>query len=405
MRYALTAALIVLFACGCMSANRRLTLAAYDGDVEGVAAALKGEGIEFEREEALRNFGALSPMVAAILGGERGDARNHTEAARLMLAAGAPPDQLSGDGEPVLVLAIEQERWGVALALLEAGADPHRAGMNGFTPLHAHLRGTERCAFLKVPAAARILDFLLSAPSPPEGMPQLLTPPLFAAINCREVALVRRIVGAGADLHARQGPWTALVFAAENGALDVMKFLIEAGADLRATDEKQRDICTILNVNFQIPERRAEATGVLRAVGVDCPSWTAEQQTAYFKKRYDEAQRGRAEAAERRRAAAQASFSWEGMRRERAEAEAKAAAAAQRAAIAEREGSIFNIQRDTSAYDHARACPSGGTYCGRHCCGSGMICCVPEGASNRAGGVCKAIQAGHGCWWGTQPAR
>lgn len=93
------------------------------------------------------------------------------------------------------------------------------------------------------------------------------------------------------------------------------------------------------------------------------------------------------------------------MQRERAEAEAKAAAAAAKAAAAERERSIFNITRDTSSYDNARACPSGGTYCGNYCCGSGMICCVPEGSSGRSGGVCKVAQAGSGCWWGTQQAR
>lgn len=396
----LAAVLLAVVSSSCVSANRRLVLAANDGDVEGVASALKGEGIDFSKEEALRNYGAMTPMVATIFGdGGRGG-----EIARLLLAAGADPNEVA-DGYPVLTYAIRQEKWSIALALLEYGADPHALDRDGDTPLENHIAGNERCSFLKVPEAAAILDALLAAGRHPDPEKNHQTPAMFSAIRCADLVLVRRIIGAGADIHEKVGGRTALLYAAEWGSLDIVEFLVEAGADLGVTDEKRRDTCTLLNLRFDRPENREKATAPLRAAGVDCPAWDQERIAAYYQRLYDEAQAARARQAEERRASAQANFSWEGMQRERAEAEAKAAAAAAKAAARERERSIFNITRDTSSYDNARACPSGGTYCGSYCCGTGMICCVPEGSSSRAGGVCKVAQAGRGCWWGTQQAR
>lgn len=375
-------------------------LAASDGDVEGVAAALKGQGIDLSREERLRNYGEMTALVAAVLSdGPRGG-----EIVRMLLAAGADPNQMS-DGQPVLTLAIRQEKWSSALALLAYGADPHALDRYGDTPLQNHLAGAERCPFLKVPEAAAVLDALLAAGRSPDPNRNHETRAMFSAIYCEDLALVRRTIGAGADIHEKVGGRTALLYAAEFGSPDIIKFLVEAGADLGVTDAEQRDPCTLLNLRFEVPENREKATAPLRAAGVDCPAWDRAQIAAYREKRYDEEQAARERQAEARRAAVQANFSWEGYLRERAEEEAKAAAAVARAAANERERSIFNVTRDTSSYDHARACPSGGTYCGSYCCGTGMICCVPEGSSNRAGGVCKAAQTGVGCWWGTQQAR
>ena len=55
----------------------------------------------------------------------------------------------------------------------------------------------------------------------------------------------------------------------------------------------------------------------------------------------------------------------------------------------------------TLSYENERSCRSGTTYCGKSCCGTGTMCCVPDGASNQAGGMCIAIRTGHGCPWGT----
>jgi len=63
------------------------------------------------------------------------------ESARLLLAAGANPNDVAGDGKSALVLAAFSANGDIAMVLLSAGADPN-AAQAGYTALHAAaLRG------------------------------------------------------------------------------------------------------------------------------------------------------------------------------------------------------------------------------------------------------------------------
>jgi ankyrin repeat protein len=73
--------------------------------------------------------GGSTPLLFAARAGD-------TESARLLLAAGADPNDSLPDGTSALVLAAHSGHRDVALALLEKGANPNDLGI-GYTALHA----------------------------------------------------------------------------------------------------------------------------------------------------------------------------------------------------------------------------------------------------------------------------
>ena len=60
----------------------------------------------------------------------------------------------------------------------------------------------------------------------------------FGAAGDGELTVVKRFVEAGMSVHTRSDRWlwTALFFAARNGRLDVVQYLVKQGADVNATD-------------------------------------------------------------------------------------------------------------------------------------------------------------------------
>ena len=73
--------------------------------------------------------GGSTPLLFAARAGD-------AESTRLLLAAGADPNDSLPDGTSALVLAAHSGQRNVALALLEKGANPNDAGI-GYTALHA----------------------------------------------------------------------------------------------------------------------------------------------------------------------------------------------------------------------------------------------------------------------------
>ncbi|AMV36438.1 ankyrin repeat domain-containing protein [Planctomyces sp. SH-PL62] len=141
--------------------------------------------------DARDEFG-YTPLITAACAGDR-------ERVESLLARGADPSALSGDGYSALLWAVESESPvapAILAKLIAAGADLHGVGMNGWTPLHL--------------AAARGL-----------------------------VDKARMLLDAGAEVDRRatiDGEETPLMEAARAGRPETARLLLERGADASLRD-------------------------------------------------------------------------------------------------------------------------------------------------------------------------
>lgn len=237
-----------------------LMLAARSGDVESVRALLARGA----KPDALERLGQTALMWAAAEGhtavvralmdagadvkatldsgfqafhfAVRG---GHLDTVRAFLAAGADVNAMmqrparAGSGRPIgargprttpLMLAIQNGHFELAIALVDAGADPNDA-RTGFTPLHM-------IAMVRRPDSSDS-----SEPAAPDG-----------AGSLSSADFVREIVKRGAKVNfrlprgaPRQPSWstigsegaTPFLFAADRGDLALMRLLLKLGADPR----------------------------------------------------------------------------------------------------------------------------------------------------------------------------
>jgi ankyrin repeat protein len=149
-------------------------------------------------------------------------ARGDVESARILLNAGAKPNEAIPDwGGTALIIASTMGQTDVVEALLDKGADPNQRDKNSFTALHSAVRDSDYG----------------------EDMAQ----------RAHAVATVKVLLAHGADVNARlnqekptvrgldelelQGA-TPLALAAEVNNLDAIKVLVAAGADPKIPTEK-----------------------------------------------------------------------------------------------------------------------------------------------------------------------
>ncbi|MCA9108661.1 MAG: ankyrin repeat domain-containing protein [Planctomycetaceae bacterium] len=209
-----------------------LMWAAADGHAE-VVQALIDAGADFLTPLS----SGFTPLLFAIREGQ-------AEAVRVLLAAGADVNaemkpQSGGRDERTtpLILAVENGHFALATELLKAGADPNAAPA-GFTALHA-------ITWVRRPLGGD------TDPAP------------IGSGSLNSLDLVSRLLEAGADINARyhlkgagKGGWysggnaqftkagsTAFVLAARNSDLNLMRTLLDAGADWQIPNG---DNCTAL---------------------------------------------------------------------------------------------------------------------------------------------------------------
>lgn len=147
--------------------------------------------------------------------------------AKRLLEGKADPNARDESGATPLLLAARAGDAGTAALLLDAGARPDEPDALGTTPLLAAIDAGN--ALL----AALLLD-RGADPDRPERAPDgdgSGEPPLIAAVACEAGDVVRLLLGAGANVGARDELGrTALHHAADFGDADSVKVLLKAGA-------------------------------------------------------------------------------------------------------------------------------------------------------------------------------
>jgi ankyrin repeat protein len=244
----------------------------------------------FNRIVALLTFVLTTSLVAADSSSPLIDAvkRGDHNAVRAQLSGKINVNEPAADGTTALHWAVQADDVELVAMLLRAGANAKAVNRYGLQPIT--LAATN--------GSAKVIDALLAAgvdpnTETPEGEPVIMTAARTgtvdalkaliargASVNAREkwfgetavmwaasenhADAIRVLAEAGADLNAKstvldapvlefprsggpnsplpRGGWTALMFAARDGAIDAARTLADLGADLNATALPQTDI-------------------------------------------------------------------------------------------------------------------------------------------------------------------
>lgn len=189
--------------------------AAFLGELDAVRDHLERDASLLDAPQAADSVWAVTPLHHAVAGG-------HVALVEALLAAGARVA-----GHDALLLEMTRGERALVERLLDAGADPATARATWAVDLEDGLR-----------------ERLFAAGCDPDatewgGWPALVY--VCRGDRGERPERVRRLLDAGADLHAR-GPKgaTALHTAAKAGFVRVIRVLLEAGADRSARDDAGR---------------------------------------------------------------------------------------------------------------------------------------------------------------------
>ena len=162
------------------------------------------------------------PLIEAVKAGDR-----PTVLALLRDRAGVNAQE--PDGTTALHWAVRADSLELAQLLLRAGADASKANRYGVTPL----------ALAATNGNARIIDLLVRSGADPRSVSREGESVLMTAAHTGSVEALRVLVGHGADVNARDG-WlgeTALIWAASENHADAVRSLVELGAEVDARSE------------------------------------------------------------------------------------------------------------------------------------------------------------------------
>ena len=142
--------------------------------------------------------------------------------AQALIDAGARPDRRDGGGMTALILATDHHHFDIARMLLDAGADASAVSAQGGGTLNGPARQGKN----------GLIERLLEGGADPNGSFGEGWRPLHYAAGGGHNGAVRRLLAAGADIHATDdGGLDALMYAAGQGHLSTVAWLLERGAD------------------------------------------------------------------------------------------------------------------------------------------------------------------------------
>jgi hypothetical protein len=206
-----------------------------------------GCGIVRERD----GYWGDTPMHQAVMG-------NHLDALQLLVEHGADVNDASDLATPLYYAAHE----GLANAvngLLTAGADPnanHSAGSwpTTKTPLQVATRGGTSSYWdeevridSRWESDVEIVRALLKAGANVNGRQDSRSmTPLSHAVGRGHIQMVKLLLEAGADVNISSSEQTPLHLALEYRRIEIARLLIEAGADLNARDDRDRTPLAII---------------------------------------------------------------------------------------------------------------------------------------------------------------
>ena len=156
--------------------------------------------------------------------------RDDLETADLLIRAGAKVNLANDYGVTPLSLACTNRSAAMVERLLKAGADPNAALWTGETPVM-------ECA--RTGNVDTVKSLLAHKADPNAKETQQGQTALMRAVAEKHPEVVRALIEGGADVRARsKGGFTALLFAGQQGEVASAKLLLAAGADVNATTPK-----------------------------------------------------------------------------------------------------------------------------------------------------------------------
>ena len=229
-----------------------LTLfSAADGDCIELATELLDDGASVDARD---RFGARPLSHAARFG--------HLEMVDLLLAHGAPIDARNLVGATALYFAAEGGHTSVVQRLIERGADVNLTGRSGVSPVAAAAYAGNDS----------VVEALLARGADERAPDETGKPPIVYAAAGARIEIVKRLLARNVDINTRYPNGLTLLMwasgpdekAPEARAMQVVSYLLDAGANLDDCDDRGRTALMIAAEGGH-----AEIAGLLVARGAD----------------------------------------------------------------------------------------------------------------------------------------
>ena len=205
--------------------DRRLIRASGEGNLANVRRILSECMVDVNNER--QSYRSRSLYMAMDKG--------HLELGKLLLDAGADPNQEDEQGRTFIHHAVNRDRKYYVQMLLERGADPNKGDKCGFTPLHEASRLEEK----------EMVKLLLEGGAEVDKTNRIGSTPLWLAAfmpHFEAISVIKILLDYGANPNkANLMGRTPLHHPSALGCIEVVQALLEGGADPRKKDNRGRN--------------------------------------------------------------------------------------------------------------------------------------------------------------------